>query len=67
MAEIDQFDLFLPLPDEIDYVKGDVKEIKEALDRQRKSQFAKIGEIKKMQLDLLDRLEILERNICRSK
>jgi hypothetical protein len=67
VGEIDQYDLFLPIPDEIEYVKSDVKEIKQSLDRQRKSQFAKIGDIKKMQLELMDRLEILERNICRGK
>ena len=65
MATIDQFDLFLPMPDEIDFVKSDVKDIRDALDRQRKSQFAKIGEIKKMQLELLERMDLLERNICR--
>lgn len=65
MGKIDQFDFFLPIPDEIDFVKADVKDIRDALDRQRKSQFAKIGEIKKMQLEILERMEILERNICR--
>lgn len=65
MAEIEQFDLFLPIPDELDFVKSDIKDIRDALDRQRKSQFAKIGEIKKMQLELLERLDILERNLCR--
>lgn len=65
MGKIDQFDLFLPIPDEIEFVKSDVKDIKDALDRQRKCQFAKIGEIKKMQLELLERMDLLERNICR--
>lgn len=67
MAKIDQFDMFLPRPEEIDYVKSDVKEIRDALDRQRKSQFAKIGEIKKMQLEIIERLDLLERNICKTK
>lgn len=65
MAKIEQFDLFLPIPDEMDFLRADVKDIKESLDRQRKSQFAKIGEIKKMQMEILERMEILEHYLCR--
>lgn len=67
MAEIDQFDLFLPLPTENDFLRADLNDIKESLNKIRKAQFAKIGEIKKMQMEIIDRMEILEHNICRGK
>lgn len=67
MGKIDQFDLFLPIPDEIDFVKADLKEAIELIHRVRKGQFAKIGELTKMYLDVKERLEVLERNICRGK
>jgi predicted DNA-binding protein len=67
MAKIDQFDMFLPQPSEIDFIKSDLKEAVELIHRVRKGQYAKIGDIKKMQLEILERLDILERNLCRGK
>lgn len=42
-----------------------IKQLGDKLERQRKSQFAKIGENRKRIDDLEERLAILERNICR--
>ncbi len=46
-------------------LRAEIAELRSALDRQRKSQFAKIGELKKHVYDLTVRLEIIERNICK--
>ncbi len=67
MGKIDQFDLFLPKPEEIDFVKSDLKETIELIHRVRKGQYAKIGEIKKMQIEMMERLDIIERNLCRGE
>lgn len=67
MAKIDQFDLFLPIPDEIDFVKADLKEAVELIHRVRKGQFAKLGELTKQYLEIRERLDMLEHNICRGK
>jgi hypothetical protein len=67
MAKIDQFDLFLPIPDELDFVKADLKEAVELIHRVRKGQFAKLGDLTKMYLEVVERLDTLERNICKGK
>ena len=67
MGKIEQFDMFLPIPDELDFVKSDIKEAVDLIHRVRKGQYAKIGEMMKMFLDIQERLEVLERNICRGK
>jgi hypothetical protein len=65
MAEIDQFDLFLPIPSEMDFLKADFQKLKDSAEKVRKKQFALIGEIKKMQIELTQRMELIEHNICR--
>lgn len=42
-----------------------VEELKKALDKQRKSQFAKIGAVNKMASDALRKIEFLESKICK--
>jgi predicted DNA-binding protein len=67
VGKIDQLDMFMPAPTEVDFIKSDLKEAVELIHRVRKGQYAKIGDIKKMQLEILERLDILERNLCRGK
>lgn len=57
---------------ELDFFKSEnevmmdkLDSIKESSDRVRKGIFAKHGELVKKYMDLSDRLEIIERNICR--
>lgn len=50
---------------EISILKAEIVELKKALDRQRKSQFAKIGENTKEILELKADMELLKRNICK--
>ena len=50
---------------DISLMKAEIKKIAASQDRCRKKQFADIGEIKKQVYDLIVRLEIIERNICK--
>ncbi len=51
--------------DDISLLKTEMREVKDSCTRVRKSQFAKIGELNKIIIDLKSRLDILESNICR--
>jgi hypothetical protein len=62
MATIFQLDLFEN--DEISLLKKKIEELEDKLDRQRKSQFAKIGANTKDILELKADMELLKRNIC---
>lgn len=59
-----QLEFFPYEKNEIDYLKEDIKIVKDSNDKVRKSIFAKHGELAKKYADLNDRLQILERNIC---
>lgn len=63
MAKVIQLDFFEET--EISILKAEILELKKALDRQRKSQFAKIGECTKVVMELKEDMEIIKRNICR--
>lgn len=52
---------------EIDGLKQQVKEMDTSLHKVRKGLFAKHGDLAKLYLDLLNRLEILEKNICKKE
>jgi hypothetical protein len=45
-------------------LKEEVKRLKESNEKVRKSLFAKHGELAKNYLELLSRLEVLEKHIC---
>jgi len=64
MPKVIQLDFFEET--EISILKSEIVELKKALDRQRKSQFAKIGECKKEVMELKEDMEMLKRNICRA-
>lgn len=51
----------------ISELKAEVDKLSESNSRVRKGLFAKHGELAKMYLDIHQRLEILERNICKGK
>lgn len=46
-------------------LRESIAAIQGSLDKQRKKQFASIGEIKKMQMELDARMNIIEANLCR--
>lgn len=52
---------------QVEKLESQVSAMKASLDKIRKSQFAKIGEIKKQMLDLSERLEIIEKGLCSNK
>lgn len=52
---------------ELAYVKELAKSTHESSNKVRKSLFARHGELAKMYLDLSNRLEIIEHNICKQK
>lgn len=52
---------------EWDLLKEDVKVVRESSEKVRKSLFARHGELAKKYMELHDRMEILERNLCQKK
>ncbi len=64
IGQVVQFDFFEET--EISILKAEILYLKKSLDKQRKSQFAKIGECKKEIMELKEDMEILKRNICRA-
>jgi len=53
--------------DEMSVLKGRIAELEAKLDRQRKSQFAKIGAQEKQIAELKETVDLLVRNICHGK
>ena len=51
----------------LEALEAEISKLRTSLDKQRKSQFAKIGEQKKEIESLKSRLDILERNICKNE
>lgn len=69
-----QFDLFeqnkkIPIFDDqesdLQSIRNEIEEIRQILHRVRKGTYASIGEIKKLSLNYDDRLNIIEKNICK--
>lgn len=50
--------------DEITILRHKFNDLRDSTDRVRKGQFAKLGDLQKKYDDLLNRMEILERNLC---
>lgn len=65
MTNIIQYDLFEPRPTEVEILKMEMKGVRESCDKVRKKLFAENGKLKKDLYEGLERLEIIERNICR--
>jgi len=62
MPKVIQLDFFEET--DVSILKSEILQLKKALDRQRKSQFAKIGENTKEIMELKEDMEMLKRNIC---
>ncbi len=64
-----QYDLFHKRGNErdseIENILHEIEEIKACLHKVRKGTYASIGEIKKVSLNYDDRLNVIERNICK--
>lgn len=58
---------FFQKKSELELMQEELSAVKLSNDKVRKGIFAKHGELAKMYVDLHDRLQVIERNICRSK
>lgn len=61
-----QIDFLAEEKSELDCLKDDVQIVKESSDKVRKSIFARHGELARKYTELHERMQIIERNICRS-
>jgi hypothetical protein len=61
-----QYDLFEERPSEVDELRVAVKSYKESMDKQRKKQFALIGDITKRMMDVEGRMQAIEKGLCQS-
>lgn len=52
---------------ELDFVREDVKEVRASNDKVRKSIFAKHAELGRKYIELHERMQIIEKNICQAK
>lgn len=59
-----QLEFFTEEKTEIDCLRDDVQGVRESNDKVRKSMFARHGELARKYMELHDRLQIIERNIC---
>lgn len=66
MTAIIQMDIFESKPTEMDFLKAELNSARLTLDKVRKGTYASINELKKENFDLKNRLDILERNICKA-
>lgn len=60
MIQLDFFD-----NEDTHLLRKEIQKLKESNERVRKSLFAKHGELARNYLELLQRLDVLERNLCR--
>lgn len=67
MSNILQFDLFKSKPTDLEICRQEVAAVRKSCDKVRKGLFARHGELAKMYMDLNQRLDIIERNICRGE
>lgn len=59
-----QLDFFTDTKTEVECLREDIENIRDSNDRVRKSLFARHNELARKYLELHERFEILERNIC---
>ena len=59
-----KLEFFLEEKSELDYVKEDIEAVRESSDKVRKSLFARHGELAKKYIELHERMQIIEKNIC---
>lgn len=60
-----QLDFFLGEKTELEALKDDIAGVKNSGDKVRKSLFAKYADLARKYIELHERMQIIERNICR--
>lgn len=64
--QVYQLDFFKTLEESrMDSLEKSFAIVKESCDKVRKGQFARIGELKKLIMDIESRLNVIEKNICK--
>lgn len=59
-----QLDFFMEQKSELDCLKGDIEVVRESNNKVRKSMFARHAELARKYMELHERMQIIERNIC---
>ena len=67
MSNIIQYDLFKERPSEVEELRIELAAVRESNNKVRKAMFARHGELAKLYINAIERLEIIERNICQKK
>lgn len=62
-----QLDFFNEEKSEIDYLKEELENVRLSTDKVRKSMYARHAELARKYLELNERMDIIERNICTGK
>jgi hypothetical protein len=62
-----QLDFFAEGKTDMDYLREELEQVRSSSDRVRKSLFARHGELAKSYLELHERLQIIEKNICKGE
>lgn len=62
-----QYDLFDEVGDDVAALQRTVDEVKASCEKTRKGMFVRHNELGKMMMNLHERLDIIERNICQFK
>ncbi len=67
MSVLIQYDFFQTKEEsEIQALRNEVERLRFSADKVRKGVFARVGEVKKIQIDMEDRLLIIEKNLCKN-
>lgn len=59
-----QLDFFVEQKSELDYIRDDLEHVRQSNDKVRKSIFARHSELGHKYMELHERMQIIERNIC---
>jgi len=65
MLQMRQLDLFDDVPNGLAEIKKEVEEVSESCDKVRKAMFARHNSLQKKYDEIANRLEIIERNLCK--
>jgi len=60
-----QLDFFIKEKSEMEYIKENIIEVRKSNDKVRKSMFASHADLARKYLELHERMQIIERNICK--
>lgn len=60
-----QLDFFSEEKTEYDYIREELGEVRQSSDKVRKSLFARHAELARKYMELHERMQIIERNICK--